>query len=80
MSPLGRLPKIVTSPGTADEIVRTAHDHAVAFADNRSVTAHITYIPRPRSRLLSLDAVRLLALSGVVSWSAVAVETWMLVR
>ena len=35
---------------------------------------------RPRRRALSLNAVRLLAVSGLVSWSIVAVETWMLVR
>jgi hypothetical protein len=44
------------------------------------MTAHVTYMPRTRRRGLSLDAVRLLAFSGIVSWSIVAIETWMLVR
>jgi hypothetical protein len=44
------------------------------------MTAHVTYAPRPRSRGRSLDAVRLLAGSGIFAWSIVALETWMLVR
>lgn len=37
--------------------------------------------PRPRrSRLLGLDTIRVLAAGCVVSWSIVAVETWLLVR
>ena len=37
-------------------------------------------IPVHNRRAPSLNAVRLLAVSGLVSWSIVAVETWMLVR
>lgn len=44
------------------------------------MTAHVTYAPRARRDGWSLDAVRLLAFSGIVAWAIVAVETWMLVR
>ena len=39
-------------------------------------------LPRSHQRLrvIELDAVRLLAASGLVAWSIVALETWMLVR
>jgi hypothetical protein len=36
----------------------------------------LTYDPR----FIGLNAIRLLAFSGVVSWSIVAIETWMLIR
>ena len=42
----------------------------------------LAVFPRTRRRSWFADftAVRLLAVSGVLSWSIVALETWMLVR
>ena len=42
----------------------------------------LTTLRRPirRRRSFGLNAVRLLAGSAVISWSIVAVETWLLVR
>jgi hypothetical protein len=37
-------------------------------------------IARTRARWLGVDAIRLLAGLCLVSWSAVAVETWLLVH